>query len=371
MPTDKNAVKAGLFIVVALVLAAGLLVLLQGSRKWFEPTRTVTAEFELTENLSGLKVGDPVRVGGFDQGRVKAVRFATGQPPRLEVDFSLPEKYALFADANVGIEQALTGAANLNIVDFGRTGEWKEGTKLDGRPGALTTIYALAPEITGLVAAVRAKVGPAYDRYDKTLTNADGATIEAKKAMAAFTDFLGGSGPDLRGTLANMNKATDTLNARLPKTMDKADAFIDETKQTVAEARGTIKDAKAALVAARDTVNDAHALLTRNRSRIDHILGSVRETAINLEGASAEIRRSPWRLLYKPTAEEAGNLTLYDTTRQFARAAAQLNDAAGAVRDAAADPTVDKQLLQTLTTDLQATFSKYRQMEQALWQGVK
>ena len=371
MSTDKNALRAGLFIVTALALAAGVLVAIQGSRNLLEPRRTVTAAFELTENLGGLKVGDPVRVGGFDQGNVTAIRFVAGPPPHVEVDFSLPRKYELHVDANVAVEQALTGAADLNFVDFGHGDALKDGVALDGRPSALTTLYALAPEITGLVAAVRTKVGPAYDRYDKTLTHADDAVGEAKKAMTAFTDFLGGSGPDLRGTLANMNKVTDTLNARLPKSLDKADAFVDETKATVVEARHTIADAKTALGSARDMLNDARGIITRNRSRIDNILSSARETAGNLEGASAEIRRSPWRLLYKPSADEVNNLQLYDATRQFARAAAQLDDAAGAIRDAAADPDVDRKQLQSLLDDLKVTFGKYQKVEQTLWQGLK
>ncbi len=376
MPTDKNALKAGSFIVAALVLAAAFLVALQGLRGWFEPTRTVTAAFDLNENLGGLKTGDPVRVGGVDIGRVTDVRYSPGtsdiHQPHTEVDFSLPTKYRLGTDAVISVEQALTGAANLNVSDFGRLGEWAEhSTPLDGRPSSIDTIYAIAPELKALVADVRAKVGPAYERYDKTLANADAAVIEAKKSAAAFTDFLGGSGPDLRGTLANLNKATDTINVRLPRALDKAEQFVDEAKQTVVDARDAVKDARTALASARDTINDAHAILTRNRSRIDNILSSARETAANLEGASAEIRRSPWRLLYKPNENEVGNLALYDATRQFARAAAQLNDAAGAVRDAAADPDVDRKQLQTLLNDLQQTFGKYQRVEQTLWQSVK
>ena len=374
MPTDRNALKAGSFIVVSIVFAAGLLVALQGLRGWFEPTRTVTAVFDLNENLGGLKPGDPVRVGGVDQGRVNAIRFIAGdgqRVPHMEVQFTLPTKYDLRGDATVAVEQALTGAANLNLTDFGRGVPWTAGAPLDGHPSAIDTLYAVAPELKALVADVRAKVGPAYDRYDKTLANADAAVIEAKKSAAAFTDFLGGSGPDLRGTLANLNKATDTINVRLPRALDKAEAFVDETKQTVAEARDAVKDARLAMASARDTISDAHAILTRNRSRIDNILSSARETANNLEGASAEIRRSPWRLLYKPSENEVGNLALYDATRQFARAAAQLNDAAGAVRDAAADPGVDRKQLEILLKDLQQTFGKYQRVEQTLWQSVK
>jgi ABC-type transporter Mla subunit MlaD len=371
MANDNNALKAGSFIVVALLLAAGVLLAIKGLRGWIEPGHTVSVAFDLAENLGGLKVGDPVRVGGFDQGRVSDIRFVAGDKPHWEVDFHLPKKFALHADTRLAVEQGLTGTANLNITDFGRGDAWNDKTVLDGRASPLTDFYALAPELTGLVGAVRAKVNPAYDRYDKTLGNADSAVLEAKKAMAAFTDFLGGSGPDLRGTLANMNKATDTLNQRLPKTLDKADAFIDDTRATVSDIRSTVGDARKALLAARDTINDAHTLITRNRSRIDNILASARETASNLEGASAEIRRSPWRLLYKPSADEVNNLQLYDTTRQFARAAGQLNDAAGAIRDAAADPNVDRKQLQSLMDDLKATFAKYRAVEQTLWQGVK
>lgn len=375
MNSDKNAFKAGLFIVFALLLAAGVLVAIQGARSWLEPSRTVTVAFDLTENLGGLKSGDPVRIGGLDQGHVHAVRYVASsdavKKPHSEVDFTIPKRFDLRSDAVVSVEQALTGAANLNITDLGRAAPFDGKAALDGRPSAIGTLYAIAPELQALVSDVRSKVQPAYQRYDQTLAKAEETVVEGKKAFATFSDFLGGSGPDLRGTLANLNKTTNTVNDRLPKTLDKADAFIDETKQAVVDGRAAIKDARALIAKASDTVNDTHALITRNRSRIDNILTSVRETAGNLEGASAEIRRSPWRLLYQPTKDEMNNLALYDATRQFARAAGQLNDAAGAVRDAAGDPTVDRKQIQSLLDDLTQTFAKYREVEQVLWKQVK
>ena len=378
MTTDKNALKAGLFILGAVVAGAGLLVALQGSHGWFEPVRTVTAEFDLNENLGGLKPGDPVRVGGFDQGRVSALRYLPGDKPHIEVDFTLPQKYDLRSDAVLTVEQGLTGTADLNVTDFGHARPYADGTPLDGRPSAIATLYALGPELTALVRDVHAKVDPAYARYDKTVAHADDAVVQAKSAMKAFSDFLGGSGPDLHQTLANLNQSTATLKDRLPGVMNEADKAADQATRTLAEvrdavhdARPALDDARAALANARQVTDDARTLLTRNKSRIDHILESGREAASNLEGASAEIRSSPWRLLYKPSRDEIGNLAVYDTTRQFARAAAQLDDAASAVRDAAADPKIDHKDLQAMLADLKTTFGKYREAEQSFWAAVK
>ena len=52
-------------------------------------------------------------------------------------------------------------------------------------------------------------------------------------------------------------------------------------------------------------------------SRIISRIFSLKSSSDNLKGASAEIRRSPWRLLYHPGPGELDNLELYDAARQF------------------------------------------------------
>jgi hypothetical protein len=101
------------------------------------------------------------------------------------------------------------------------------------------------------------------------------------------------------------------------------------------------------------------------------MIASLKTTGDNLKYASSEVRRSPWRLLYKPGAGEVANLNLYDSTRQFAEGAGQLNDAAVALRDALKDPDVDQAQVQKLVEKLDKSFAGFQDVEQQLWQQVK
>jgi ABC-type transporter Mla subunit MlaD len=382
MKNDRNAFKAGLFIVGAIFLGVVMLIAIRGTGTLLNPTKSYTVAFALTENLGGLKVGDPVRVGGYDQGRVTAIRFVADDQAghRFEAEFNLPATYAIKADAVVQIEQGLTGTANLNVTALGgaAAAAAAEGTKLDGVGSALAEFYAIAPEAKRLVADVRAKIGPAYAAYDRVMARADAALVTGNKAfvtgdeaMAQARDVFGDTKTDIRSTMANLRDATGTIKTRLPETLAKVDAFLDATTATVANAKGTLEDIRAAAANAKDTTGEAKSLLVRNRSRIDSMIAGLGSTATNLEGASVEIRRSPWRLLYQPKADELSNLNVFDSARQFAEGAQELNAAASAVRDALGDSTVKETELAEMMKKLDASFEKYKVVEGKLWDAVK
>jgi hypothetical protein len=83
------------------------------------------------------------------------------------------------------------------------------------------------------------------------------------------------------------------------------------------------------------------------------------------------VRRSPWRLLYKPAPGEMANLNLYDAARQFAEGAGDLNDAAVSLRDVLKDPDAKPEHVQKLMDRLDASFSEFQTVEQKLWTSVK
>jgi ABC-type transporter Mla subunit MlaD len=374
MKNDKSALKAGLFIVTCIVLAVGILVAIKGTGSLFDPMRTVSVAFDLTENVGGLKVGDTVRVGGHDQGRVTAIRYmadGNNKGSRLEADFTLPTRYDIREDAIVQIEQGLTGTANLNISAFGTGKPFVPGQLLDGQASSLAQLYEVAGEAKALLAQVRTKIDPAYARFEGTMTRVDTAVDTGRDALANVRDLFGETKLDFRGTVANLNVATGTLKDRLPESLTKIDKLLETTTSTIEGAKGTLEDVKAAAGNAKDATAEARSLLVRNRSRIDAMIAGLRGTSSNLELASAEIRRNPWRLLYQPKPEEVSNLNVYDTARQFAEAATNLNDAAGAVRDALKDPAIRGEQLNPLLQKLDTSFSNYAEVEKKLWDAVR
>ncbi len=379
MTNEKNALKAGLFIVLCILLGVGILIGIRGTGQLFNPMRDITVAFDLGENLGGLKVGDQVRVNGVQQGRVKDIRFVEPDKDavasRFEVDFTLPTVYDLRKDAMIEVEQGLTGTSNLNVNAFGTGEPVKSGDVLDGQGGALARVMQRAPQVVdtldatladarGAINDVRNQVPHIVKRYDSTMQRADEALTEAR-------DIFGDTKTDIRGTMANLNAATGTFKDKLPTIFEKADTFLTKTTETVEGARGTLADIRVAAANTKDATGEAKSLLIRNRSRFDNMIASLRNTSTNLENASSEIRRSPWRLLYQPKADELSNLNIYDSAREFAQAATNLNDAASAVRDASQDPSITADEMKQLLGALDASFAKYKDVESKLWNAVK
>ncbi len=379
MNYDKNAFKAGLFIVAAIGLCVAILVAIKGTGAFFDPMQNLTAEFELTENVGGLTIGDAVRVGGVNQGRVTDVRFvasdANGASHRYHIDFALPARFDIRRDAIVQVEQGLTGTSNLNISAFGTGLAAKPGDVLDGQGATLARILDRAPQVVdtlndtlaearGAIGDIRQQVGPVVKRYDSTMERADQTLTHAR-------DIFGDTKTDIRTTIGNLSTATGTLKERLPVTFEKVDQFLTKTTATIESASGTLADIRVSAANAKDVTAEVKSILIRNRSKIDNMLTGLRDTSSNLENASAEIRRSPWRLLYQPKADELSNLNIYDSAREFSEAATRLNDAATAVRDAAKDPTLSPERMKELLDSLDASFEKYRSVESKLWTAVK
>ncbi len=379
MINDKNAFKAGLFIVISILLCVMILVGIRGTGTLFNPMRDLTVAFELTENVGGLKIGDTVRVGGVDQGRVKSMQFIESDAqhdwPHFEVVFSLPTRYDIRTDAVVQVEQGLTGTSNLNISAFGSNAPAKDQDVLDGQGGSLARILDRAPQMVAnldgvladartTITDVRGHVPNIVKRYDSTMQRADEALTQAR-------DIFGDTKTDIRSTIANLNTATGTLKDKLPVTFDKIDTFLTKTTETIDGAKGSLADIRTAAANTKDVTSEAKSLLIRNRSKIDNMIAGLKDTSTNLENASSEIRRSPWRLLYQPKTDELSNLNIYDSAREFSEAATRLNDAASAVRDASADVTTQPEQMQNLLKGLDASFEKYKDVESKLWNAVK
>src|SRR4051794_30371029 len=98
---DRNAFKAGVFIVVSIVLILAVIVSIKGVGRLIEPQQVRTATFTLADDIGGLRVGDDVRVGGLKVGIVKSLAIerqteaGAAQQPKILVTFDLPERIQL------------------------------------------------------------------------------------------------------------------------------------------------------------------------------------------------------------------------------------------------------------------------------------
>jgi phospholipid/cholesterol/gamma-HCH transport system substrate-binding protein len=409
MAKERNALKAGLFILVSIALIIGITVGIKGFTRWVEPEQRRTVRFRLSDDVGGLRRGDEVRVGGVKEGEIRAIELVGHDTPdpkddAVSMTFSLPRRIVLREGASIRVQSTLTGVAWLNIDGLGSGGALAPDVALLGKPGSMNELFAsvgeLAPELRAAVRDIRdvtlPKVNTAVDRASDTLgtfkeTGAAATDFvkdlktqtqpmiqkfsavadRANEAMTQVRDILGEGKSDISGMLANINAVTGDIRTRLPGILQQVDEAMTRVNTAVDQASATLVELKATAENLKDASASARSLLVGNRGKLNEMVDSLNVTGNNLKAASVEIRHSPWRLLYKPKKGEMANLNLYDSTRQFAEGANELNDAAAALRDALKDPGVDQSRVQTLVEKLDASFNNFKQVEDALWERVQ
>lgn len=208
-----------------------------------------------------------------------------------------------------------------------------------------------------------AKLHAVLDRLQRGLTEATGILQENRAGIA--------------GTVASIERVarrTDEellaalaaqLNADDPSTlMGKIHGSMDRLNQS-------LENLQLASATGRD-------LLALNRPVLERTLTNAKEMSEHLRIASEELRLAPWRLLYKPSAKQTQEMTIFEAARTFAEAATYLDDAVARLEAALAAAQMagrtgdeaEKELADIRASVRQA-FERFNKAEEFLWQKMK
>jgi ABC-type transporter Mla subunit MlaD len=448
MEKKRNAFKAGLFIIASILVAFTIIVGIRGLNTYIDPREVRSVSFTLKDDLSGLNVGDDVRVGGFKVGEVRKIEIIPGDDPRvadrvahaapgdekvskdghlLLVSFTIPKKYAFHEGASVTVQSTVTGQASINIENLGGRSKPAIPTQvaLVGHVGGIGAVVSAldevkprvlsilrqvdeitVPTINAVVTNVKEKSLPTFNsaltQVDKTTVPTINATLAdarldigdilfnvrtntVPKANATLTSFkqTADHATDLVDEVrSDVKPAADKFHA----VGDSAKGMLDEVKDvfsdTKTDIRGTMANMNAATASIKETLpqileeftqamSTIRAIVTENRPQISGILGSFGETSRTLKHAMAELRRAPWRLIWRPNSDDEKNLTVFETARQFASGASDLKDAAEKLQDKLNDKNVDKKEVAQTLERIRASFDKFQVVEKRLWEQVK
>jgi len=403
----RHAVRAGVFMIVSVALILAIIVVIVGSGELFAPKQEVRVAFGLKDDIGGLRPGDDVRLGGFKIGSIKWIHPGTdpvsGKTGNL-IDFTVPSKYALHKNAHVVIQTTLTGASTLNIDDLGSGEQWTQADgPIIGTAGSFVALQnklaQIGPKIDRIldgaadampkVNADLTKFGQTADAFTDTGHKASALVGDVHQRVPALTDqyrelvahivrmvdvvhdFIGPTTGDFHGTLADVHEITTGIKGNLPDILSSTKSILRRVDTSVAKADDALTDIRATVSNTKDVSATVRSVITDNRSKLDSMVAGLKTTSDNLKNASAEIRRSPWRLLYKPGPDEVANLNIYDSARQFADGANAMSDAAEALRDSLKDPNADPRDIKKLVEKLDESFAHFQDVEKKLWTEVR
>jgi len=401
---SKYALMAGLFILISVAAVFAIVARIAKERADVDDAHQYIATFAAGQDISGLDEGAQVRLIGKPIGRVESVEIVMpeGADAHIKITFSVPRKVRLKSQSPIiEAQTSFTGGAWLNIRSLGTGEELPDNSSVEGQSVGITAmldamqtemqatlaslrsdaalvteelvetgdaIEEAADEATALLSRLEEKLDPSIQEYDTFMAEATGV-------MADIRSVFGDSGEDIRQTLASLNTLTDTIDQRLPGTLDRVDLALDDISSLSDEITGFVDQAEQsldginALTRELDSLTaETRATLGENRVELNRSVTNARRTIIELRGMVEDLRANPSRLIWSPDPSDLHNLDLYATARQYATAAEDLQAAAQALRDASVTSPDDAQQLDALRDDLMQQFDHFDQVQQEVWQ---
>lgn len=404
-----NDIRAGLLVLVSLIAALVVVIILSGSLRYMG-TRPYTVHFPIDEGVPGLEVGGEVRLGGMPVGVVDSIRFG---PPdadtisRIEVRINVTNSIQLREGAVATLERPIIGAQS--TINFPATGTGNPLTKDDAIPGrqavnpllaqagygdeeaeSLRNIFARAEDIAvkideavtefreTILGDVQAVTGDLRTRWPQWSERVDSVTRKADSAMGNFEE-AGASArvrlDQLEELLATAQRYLDENRADVRDAVRSARSASERADNVMARVEGEIidqveglfEDGRAAVADARSVLERVDGVLIENRADLRKSMANLRLASDSMRSTMEEVRRAPWRLLYRPDTGEMEYELLYDSARIYAQAVSDLRSASESLEtmiETGGRAVLRGEDLRPLLDHVLRSFDKYKQAEQ-------
>lgn len=436
MSQDRNNFKAGLFVLAGIVVAFVVIIVLADFDRLLTPMQTIETRFTLSDGLKGLKNGAAVTIGGVANGSVTDIADELNEHGVViaqVVRFTIPAKYKIYENAHLELNVPTIGTnTKLNVRGFGgpldtatphgkgweyefgvdppipgglATSEMVKGfiselgikdeqrlrlqniiknvdlliSEISDKRTPLAEVITNVQSITGGLRedmpAIREKIKTALTHADEAIVSAKDMLEENRPALKKTVDQAHGALTDVREVIGENRENVKTALASTRDTMANAKDITTTVKeQTIAKVHKALDTANEAVVNIKQTTEDLKGFVTTQRPVLERTVANARLVSDQLKLAAIEIRRSPWRLLYKPTDRELETDNLYDAARSFALAASTLQNTADAL-DALSKANngqleKDDPNLRLILDNLHQTFEKFGSAEKTFWNAL-
>lgn len=354
--------KTGFFVFSGVAVFAVIAVLLAKFDPFAKSTHYVI-QFSVRDGVYGISKGSEVRIGGLARGAVTMVTPVfndTGHITSIDVGVDIDEDVQIYTNATVLRMMPLLGStAWLNFISLGDGGVRLEpGSTIQAMPsnGLLasivgpmnatkadkiiddfvefsdflakvpdeykTRIVPVLENASTIVADLRTDYSDWRVKVGSTLTSAQSTMSKLDISMTDVQGMLERNGPKIDSTIANIDSAV----------MIGKDALTHVNQETLPLVDSALRKAESSVDSFGKSIEIVHDMLLTSSPDITEMLANLRTSAGQLKLATLEIRRSPWKILYQPNADQVAHENLYDSARSFAMAAGDLRAAGESLR---------------------------------------
>jgi phospholipid/cholesterol/gamma-HCH transport system substrate-binding protein len=282
MDSRGTPIKVGIFTVVMLLVAAGLIVVFGEFR--FTSGNTFHANFS---NAARLKSGQDVRIAGVPVGAVQSVKLNPDNT--VDVAFDVNDRYQLYTSTRVAIRyENLVGDRFLEIASGpGELRKLPAGATIpqENTDPALdldALLGGLRPVLKGLDGS---KVNEISNAVIELLQGQGGALQQLLSSTSSFTTDLAARDQLIGDVVNNLNTVLGTVDEKSAE----FDASVDQLQQLItglAQGRDPIAGAISPLASASSDLTD---MLESSRRPVQGVLENLRPLAGELDRRKGEV----------------------------------------------------------------------------------
>jgi ABC-type transporter Mla subunit MlaD len=392
------------FVSIALIIGTAVVMTIGEVWVFFEAKTGFAAEFPVAEGVQNIKAGGEVRVGGVKLGRVTGVRpmYADeGRYENIQIDFVVHSDVELYEGTQVFVRAPVIGAgAWLEITDVGdpAASRLAEGTVIPGSISGGQMEAFLGKDVMDFLGSLESKyqgdLKPILDNANDATANVKaltervqgddwprwaGQVDEVMTWATGFTETLDGAVADAEGLLSDSRALIADNRPGIDETVENARVTSENFKEMSVRAKEeTMQQVEDLLTSGQGAMDEAVAAIERVRADYEawevqfaETLGSANLASQQLKFAMIEVRRSPWKVLYRPDSTELEHEMLYEAARSFALAVADVKAAAQSMQrvlDRHGDELRDDpELMQRVKDNLLEPLDRYETAQERLF----
>ncbi|MFM7797392.1 MAG: MlaD family protein [Planctomycetota bacterium] len=384
-PGYSNSVRAGAFLISAVVLALAVTFILEKSNP-FASKNHYRVAFNMDDGVAGLEEGAEVRVSGLKVGKVDRIQQEFDPAPgRILVHVSMEADIKVRTDARVIRAQPLLGNYSwLNFTTLGTGEPLAEGGIIDAQAsgGLLATIvgpqnsakanqmFEQLVTFTGMLEKFSKDTYP--NKVEPMLSSAEATMSSVREEWGTW-----------RGKVGSILDSTESGTRKFDQTMDDVKVAAKDARETLAHVRTVNLEQVDKLLASGQAGADrlASAMeridteLVQRLPDVRAIMADLREGAVQAKLLTMEARRSPWKIFYRPSGDELARENLYEAARAFAIASSDMRVAGetleGTLRQMPERFSSDPKFREELKDQVVRSMQRYEAAQKQLFDVLK
>lgn len=416
MPRKKhNELLAGTFVLLALALVLGLILWIGGVDLLATKGQVAVFYVPAEQGGVGLAPGVEVSYGDSPIGKVKSVE-ARPDLGKCFYYVQLDRKdISIFSDGKAIVSSPPIGSPRLMVMSTGASGVLatadnpvliggglermmsdvavavqnvrsisdKLVAEMDPADSAklLGQTHAILRDLKKASAVVAVVAGLAQSQADAS--NPQSMVAKVHRSIDDVNDITADAKPKVAAALGGVQEIVADAKPKVAKMLlaaqETADAVEGYAKNDVAEILLKLRQANTLILKVTedfaDVSKEARNLVATNRESVDTMIDNLMQVSANLQATAKEVRRNPWRLLYRPSEKETRQQDIHEAARAFSEGATQLDRAAtklsGLIKAHPQGVGADDKLVEQILKDLKGTFGRFSKIEQNLWNELE